>query len=236
MTRPSSARRRGTGDIGPKASTGCSGAPPVAPGETAQRSRARRLASRRRAIVSDGSPAPDAAGGGLVGTGTLGGDGGGMGAAGRATGATIAGAASTWCRPDGRPRRRSRSTFPGREETLARGRPGGRRTAPPSRAGDPAAGDRQLPPADRDAPQRDVQRPQQQRQDEQQRPQVGVAVRGGQVVRPRIQGRCHDPRRRWPSEARRGTARPPRAGGTRRRSARPARSCARAPTIPVVSG
>ena len=107
-----------------------------------------------------------------------------------------------------------------------------RRRRPPSQ---PRAAD-QLAPPERHPPQRDVQRPQQERDDQQQRPQLGEAVRAGEVVDPRVGGGRRRRCRPWPSAARRGTARWRPAAGTRPRSARPARPSARAATCPAASG
>ena len=184
--------------------------PPVGDAGDGQRSRARRLASRSRAIVS-GASAGVRRGRRSGGRGRprAGRPGGATGARrpGRApaVGAGPAGRRARGRRAAGRRDRRrggslarpercatrpaTRSSGPGRGPPASP--PPSRCAAPPPAPSpdptDPAARRRQLAPAERHPPQGDVERPQEQRQDQQQRPQVGEPVRGGQVVRPRVE-------------------------------------------------
>ena len=170
-----------------------------------QRSRARRLASRSRAIVSGAS-----AGGAAGGRRDRGRRAGGRrrpGSRGRSAcrrrrrsmrdrsgrqsperPACRLGRCASQCRP--------RLARPGpaarRQHPFGGGRSRCGRPTPSPDPADPAARRHQLAPPERHPAQGDVERPQEQRQDEEQRPQVGEPVGGGQVVPPRVERRGDD--------------------------------------------
>ncbi len=94
-------------------------------------------------------------------------------------------------RPKRGSRRRAAGPLTSCEQALTRGGPRGGRTSPTGDPADPSTRGRELATPDGHPPERDVEWPEEERQEEQDGPQVRVAVRGGQVVRPGVERRLH---------------------------------------------